>query len=84
MANKFRGEVDITIGGNQYTLRPTFEALVEFEDRCGMTAYAAMGKMVNGEGFSAKRFAPQSTPGCVPVGLPSATRACRRLARLER
>lgn len=54
MANKFRGEVDIILGGNQYVLRPTFEALVEFEDRSGKTAYEAMRDMVEGRGFSAK------------------------------
>lgn len=42
MANKFRGDMSITLGGVEYAMRPTFEALVEFEDKAGMTAYEAM------------------------------------------
>lgn len=46
MANKHRGEVTINLGGRAFTLRPTFEALVEFEDRAGITAYEALRDMM--------------------------------------
>jgi len=36
MANRHRGEVEVTLGGARYTLRPTFEALCEIEDRTGL------------------------------------------------
>jgi len=35
MANKFRGETEIEIGGVKYLLRPTFEGLLEMEDKAG-------------------------------------------------
>ena len=35
MANKFKGEFDITLDGKTYTMRPTFEAMVDFEDKAG-------------------------------------------------
>jgi len=49
MANKYRGTIEVQLGGEEYTLRPTFEALVEFEEKTGMTvgqAYIAL--MENG------------------------------------
>lgn len=35
MANKYKGEVKLKLGGREYTLRPTFGALAEIEDRSG-------------------------------------------------
>lgn len=35
MANNFRGETEIEIGGVKYLLRPTFEGLLEMEDKAG-------------------------------------------------
>jgi len=35
MANKLKGEIDITLGGKKYVLRPTFEGLVELEEKAG-------------------------------------------------
>jgi len=35
MANKHRGEASVSLGGRRYTLRPSFAALVEIEERCG-------------------------------------------------
>ena len=37
MANPSRGEVDIDLGGKTYTLRPSFEAISEFEEMTGFT-----------------------------------------------
>lgn len=36
MANKKRGEVDLVLQGETYTLRPTFQALEEIESSMGM------------------------------------------------
>ncbi len=33
--NKQRGEVAVRLNGHEYTMRPTFEALVEIEERLG-------------------------------------------------
>jgi hypothetical protein len=49
MANKHKGEVDLVLGGKAYTLRPTFEALVEFEDKAGVTAYEVMRDLSTGK-----------------------------------
>lgn len=35
MANKYKGEVKLMLGGKELTLRPTFGALAEIEDRSG-------------------------------------------------
>jgi hypothetical protein len=35
MANRLRGESEITLGGVTYHLRPTFAAIMEIEDRLG-------------------------------------------------
>lgn len=35
MANRLRGESEITLGGVTYRLRPTFAAIMEIEDRLG-------------------------------------------------
>ncbi len=35
MPNKHKGTVEIELGGDTYTLRPSFEALIEFEDKVG-------------------------------------------------
>lgn len=35
MANRLRGESEITLGGITYRLRPTFAAIMEIEDRLG-------------------------------------------------
>src|SRR6185369_347186 len=36
MANPHRGEVKITLAGQEYTLRPTFDALAQIENDLGM------------------------------------------------
>ncbi len=36
MANRHRGEVEVTLGGRRYAMRPTFAALCEIEDRTGL------------------------------------------------
>jgi len=41
MSNKWRGTFDIEIGEETYTLRPSFDAMVEFEDKTGVCANVA-------------------------------------------
>jgi len=48
MANKFKGTFDITLGGKEYTLRPSFDAVCEFEDVTGVTATKARQDLVEG------------------------------------
>jgi len=47
--NKYTGTFDIKLGGKEYTLRPTFEALVEFEDRAGIAVNEAFKDMLAGK-----------------------------------
>lgn len=42
MANKSAGEIDISIDGKDYTLRPSFAAILEFEEKAGITVFEAM------------------------------------------
>ena len=42
MANKARGEIQVSIAGKDYTLRPSYTAVVEFEDKAGVTVFEAM------------------------------------------
>lgn len=35
MANRLRGETTLALGGETFTLRPTFAAIMEIEDRLG-------------------------------------------------
>jgi len=41
MGNKYIGTFDIELHGEKYTLRPSFDAMIEFEDQTGMSAQKA-------------------------------------------
>jgi hypothetical protein len=43
-ANPHRGEVSITLDGASYVLRPSFEAIVEIEERLGLSIVAIVRK----------------------------------------
>ena len=47
--NKYTGTFDITLGGKEYTLRPTFEAMVEFEEQSGKAVNEAFQDMLDGK-----------------------------------
>lgn len=49
MANKFKGQFNIELGGEEFTLLPSFDAIVEFEDRMGTTIVEAQQKLVSGD-----------------------------------
>ena len=36
MANRFRSSFEIKLNGQEYTLRPSFESIMEFESKAGM------------------------------------------------
>lgn len=57
MANKFKREVPIKLGNSEYTLRPTFEAICEFEEKSGINSFAAMQAIQQGKGTSSRVIA---------------------------
>lgn len=48
MGNKWKGTFEIKIGNETYTLRPTFDALCEFEEAAGMPAMKARQDLLEG------------------------------------
>jgi hypothetical protein len=50
MANKARGEMDLILGGERYTMRPSFEAIAEIEDLTGKGLLALAIKLGEGNG----------------------------------
>lgn len=49
MANRFLGEVDVTVDGKAYRLRFDFNAMCEFEDRTGKDAMTAVEAVETGQ-----------------------------------
>jgi len=47
MGNKYRSSFEITLNGTEYTLRPSFEAMMHFEDKCGMDVFEALQSIAN-------------------------------------
>ncbi len=47
--NKYTGTFNITLQGKEYTLRPSFEALVEFEEKSGKAVNEAFQDMLAGK-----------------------------------
>ena len=50
MANPHRGEVEITLAGKTWTMRPTFQALCEIEDKTGAELTTLARQIWDGEG----------------------------------
>ena len=48
-ANPYRGEVAVTLDGQEYTLRPTFAAMVEIERGTGMGFPELTARMLTGK-----------------------------------
>jgi hypothetical protein len=57
MANKYKREVGLKLGQRDYTLRPTFEAICEFEERSGLNSFGAMQQIHKGAGASTRTIA---------------------------
>lgn len=49
MANNFRGEVEIQIGEVKYTLRPSFDGLLEIEEKSGLGLMELVNQIGNGK-----------------------------------
>lgn len=49
MANKEIGEVELELGGKTYTLKPSFKALVEIEDKAGLPCLSIAQDISNGK-----------------------------------
>lgn len=49
MANSFRGEMEIEIGEVKYLLRPSFEGLMEMEDKAGCGLLSMVESIGNGK-----------------------------------
>ena len=47
--SKYTGTFDIELQGKTYTLRPTFEAMVEFEEKSGKAVNEAYQDMIKGK-----------------------------------
>lgn len=54
MANKFKREVNLTLGQREYAMRPTFEAICEFEEKSGTNSFSAIQQIHKGQGISSK------------------------------
>lgn len=49
MANQYRGEVAVEIGGKQYALRPTYEVQAEIEGATGIEMFPLARRIVRGD-----------------------------------
>lgn len=47
--SKYTGTFQITLQGKEYTLRPSFEALIEFEEKTGKAVNEAFQEMLAGK-----------------------------------
>lgn len=54
MANKFKREVTVKLGSRSFDLRPTFEAICEFEERSGTNSFTTIQGIHRGIGCSFK------------------------------
>lgn len=49
MANNFRGELDFEVGGVKYILRPSFQGLLEIEEKSGLGLMELVNQIGNGK-----------------------------------
>jgi hypothetical protein len=57
MANKYRNEVEVTLNGESYTLRPTFNCIVEIEAAVGCSLMQFLPRFVAGQMTASQAFA---------------------------
>lgn len=48
-ANRHRGEVEVTLGGRRFTMRPSFAAIAEIESRSGQGLVALARRLTAGD-----------------------------------
>ena len=63
MANKFRSSFDIKLNGVDYTLRPSFEAIMAFNDKAGMDISEAM------RGYTEKGLSVKTAAAAIWAGI---------------
>lgn len=56
MANRVRGEVEITLDGKRYTMRPEFDAIASIESETGMGVLKLARLIASGDGISLNTF----------------------------
>lgn len=71
MANAQRGEIELTIGKDHFTLCPTFQALCEFETKAGITVFEAASNMAQAK-MSASVMVSAAWAG-IRGGMPAGT-----------
>lgn len=64
MANRYKGEVKLKLGGREYSLRPSFGALAEIEDRTGKSITELFGDLNRGR-ISIKALAAIVSAGAI-------------------
>lgn len=70
MANPHRGEVEVTLDGKSWTLRPTFEALCEIEDSTGVGIAVMLRRFGEGS-FGVRDVAAILAAGIAATGKPA-------------
>lgn len=63
MTNNTRGEIEVTLGGERHTMRPTFQAMCEIENT------TEMGLVELAQRFSEGRFGGQHVTAIILAGL---------------
>ena len=70
--NPHKGECEVTLGGTVYTMRPTFEAIVAFEDKAGVTTLEALQGLIKNRNAPLKYLAAAFHSGIVAAWTQSA------------
>tara|TARA_R110000851_G_scaffold149524_2_gene290081 strand:+ start:184 stop:576 length:393 start_codon:yes stop_codon:yes gene_type:complete len=63
MGNKWKGTFEVSIAGKEYALRPSFDALCEFDEVCGVSPQEARAQLVDGN------FGPKVIPSALWAGM---------------
>lgn len=69
MANKAAGEITLTLDGREYTLRPSFAAVMEFEGKAGVSVFEAMRDVGEKQSMPLKSVAA-AFHSCIKAGWP--------------
>lgn len=57
MPNSARASYEITLNGTEYAVRPSFEAIMNFQDKSGMDVFEALKDISEKKVFSARMIA---------------------------
>ena len=70
VANRHRGEVELSLDGRRFVLRPSFAAIAEIEARCGEGVIALARRLAAGD-IRVSDFAAVVTAGLKAAGEPA-------------